>query len=294
MRKYKQASSHENSISCSSTPYTDCPNTQRQRITSESSCSFINCKFNSISNTGHTKENGGAISYAVANGNLFVSNCYFYDCITQKTDCGAIDARNADYVTVELSTFDRCIAHTQSGESGGGGINLYKIQQHPYIHLCSFFACSSDDDGGGMSISNTAPTNIFLCDECKFVNGETVYSKGHNNYAGGLILWDNNKPLRCSNTLFTSNKATYGGAYGTNCNANSPDYPLRFCFFHNNQGSCGNDACFRDPVHSFRTEYFLHCFSTTATNRVQNRTNSADFSTWLPQGSIFFVNLTSD
>ena len=151
MRKNKSASSATNALSCSTTPYTDCPNTQRQRITDQI-CSFTNCNFTSVSNTGHTSENGGAICYEVANGNLIVTSCSFSHCIAYSKEGGGIYCNNAAYVSVSSSAFSVCAAHAHTGGSGGGGITLRQIQIHPQISLCTFISCSSEDDGGGVAV----------------------------------------------------------------------------------------------------------------------------------------------
>ena len=269
-----------NAISCSSTPYTDCTITERQRLTEQTFCSFTNCNFSSISNTPHTDQHGGALSYDVAHGTLFVSNCDFYDCVVNVKDGGAIDARNADYVTVEQSIFDRCISHTTSTASGGCGINLYNITQHPFVIDCTFISCATDEDGGGMSVSQTAPENTLLCEGCRFINNQAKLPQSNHNWAGGIMIWGNPGALKCSNLLFTNNEATFGGAYGTNYNIDSPDYPLRFCFFHDNSATNGKDVCFYGYKSSYATEYFLHCFSTSEGVRVKNFT-SEDNCDWL-------------
>ena len=253
----------------------------------------MNCNFTSCSNSEYTDESGGAISYSVFNGNLIVTSCYFYKCIAYCQEGGGIDARTADYVMVSFSTFLECVAHAPPLASGGGGINLFNIQQHPYIRFCSFISCATDDDGGGMSISQTAPANILLCAGCRFINGQSEQQENEYNWAGGLMLWDNYKALICTDSLFTSNKATYGGAYGTNYNVAFLDYPLRFCFFHKNKAMNGNDVAFRVVAPTNDTIFFLHCCSTSDSKRVGYKENdiwyTADFN-WLPLGTLSCLN----
>ena len=235
--------------------------------------------------TDCSSPDAGAITFRdKENSHLEINKCTFTRCVSNNEDknCsgGAINSYNVHSISVTSSSFLSCSAPSRSG----GGINLVSILYQPYIDTCTFISCFARDDCGGVEILiSHAEDDLLICTDCQFING---LARGSDDpWAGGIILWDNSQPLKCSNSLFTGNTATYGGAYGTNYNSESPNYPLRFCFFHANQGTCGKDVCLKYPPDSYSTEYFLHCISTTGSNSVQNRTDSADLSIWLPKAN---------
>ena len=247
--------------------------------------SFSNCDFISCNNNQNSpRENGGAISYLVSNGNLTVTLCYFYRCIAYSMQGGAIDARYANDVIISSSTFVHCEAYAATTYSGGGAVDLWYINKQLSISLCSFVSCFSKDDGGAAAIwSSSATDNQIVCQECRFINGAATGSS--NACGGGIILWDNSNVLKCTNILFALNTASYGGAYATNNIYVAPHYILSFCFFNRNTGTYGNDIYFLSwPSYS----PFLYCFSTSESDRIgyyssEYQTTDAD---WFPQTSI--------
>ena len=278
---------------CADPEWNNCLLTDRKTSSTQSS-SFTNCNFSSCNNKKNSPQgHGGAISYSVANGKLTVTLCYFYNCIAYQKEGGAIDARNADDVTVTLSAFVKCHADSIGDHaSGGGGINLRSIQSQPYLKFCSFISCTSSDDGGGVAIWSSKATNTLFCSECRYVLCSTPNSNPNqiSPYAGGIILWNNNNILKCSNSLFASNTGWLGGAYAT-CNVTlAPNYILSFSFFNNNTGTCGNDATFYSFLPDNEHQAFLHCFSTTPSNRIGylNNTWQTTKVDWLPLGCIYF------
>ena len=280
---------------CSDPEWNSCTITSRTTPSSQS-CSFTSCHFISCSNNeNEPKGNGGAISYDVANGNLTIKYCFFYNCIAYHYEGGGIDARNADDVTISYSTFVSCQAHSSLVLSGGGGVNLWFIKQYPSIKYCSFISCISDDDGSGLNIYNSSSSgNHYACENCVFIKDAVLGNS--DSFGGGVLLCDNYEILKCSNLVFTDNEGTFGGAYAICHITQSQIYFLYFCFFHSNIGTYGNDAYL---LQLFLENPFLYSFSTAASLRIVHASNRndwnnpdvfTDYSNWLPQDSINFVN----
>ena len=157
---------------------------------------------------------------------------------------------------------------------------MYLILHQPNINHCNFIFCFAFDDGGSAAIwKSSALDDKHVCKDCRFIMGTA--DGGDSSCAGGIILWENSKALQCSDILFTSNTATYGGAYATGKNAGSQNSFLSFCFFNRNTGSCGTDAYF-DP---FPVDAYQHCFSTSDSDRI-GCWNGTDYDStdvlWLP------------
>ena len=265
VRKHHHISSISNDISCTSTPYVDCPTMERVSLSSTEDASFTNCNFISCNNGKDThQEHGGAISYDVSNGNLLVSSCYFSDCIAYSMDGGAIDARNTDSVTVSLSSFVHCVTHTTSLASGGGGIHFYKIQQ-PFIDHCIFLFCESADDAGGMGIYDSFGSEddfIYECC-CVYCAGNHPSSSG----GGGLMISSPACDIECSDCLFCHcHSAWMGGALFFYYPNSARKYcRFTFCFLEGNSAPAGNDAYFNEWT---PTQPFLYCFSLTPGSRI--------------------------
>ena len=253
---------------------------QSLTLPTSGSYSFTNCDWTDCSSS-----DAGAITFRDETASsLEVKQCTFTRCISSHTDHkysgGAINAFNISSISICSSFFHSC----KCTKLSGGGINLYFILHQPYVNNCDFVSCFAFDDGGGASLRNSTASDTLVCTYCRFVNGTSHGSD--TSWAGGIILWNNNNVLQCSNILFESNTGLFGCAYGTNINSSSPDYPLRFCFFHGNTGTYGNDVCFRYYQESYEREYFISCFSVTENHRIQNYTSSTDYSNWLPQANI--------
>lgn len=169
--------------------------------------------------------------------------------------------------------------------SSGGGINLFKILNQPYLITCNFISCFAYDDGGSAAIWNSSAANIFICTDCQFIKGNSDGSDDP--WAGGIIIWNSEDTLKCSNLCFSLNTATYGGAYAINNVTVAPNYVIYFCFFNRNTADYGNDAGLFLFSADEENAVFLYCFSTTEDNRIGYRETewiNADFS-WLPHGS---------
>ena len=283
MREHHLVQPLSNDISCENNPYSDCSTMERQSFSSSGDASFTKCDFISCNNNQNRPEgDGGAISYSVLNGHLIVTSCYFFNCIAYQKEGGAIDVRDADYATISSSSFVNCQTHLpHSGIIGGGGINLRSIQQIPLISLCIFISCSSGNDGGGASIWDfSSSITDPICSSCCFIGGTT------GDAGAGVILYNNTNPSPCSNCLFSSNDADFGGAiyiYYVTYPSNS--YPIQFCFFHANSASkYGNDVAIENFLLNQDNPIINYSFSTVGSNRLAYHDSGWHNTTvdWLP------------
>ena len=208
-------------------------------------------------------------------------------------DGGAIDARNADYVTLSLSSFVHCVSHTTSSTSGGGGINCNNIQQQPFIHCCLFLLCESDDDGAGVSIWNAhGNPDIYLCNECIFLE-DTARNGG-----GGLIV-DTTDSRACSNCLLSHSLSGCGGALYLHYSFYSSEHFLtQFCFFHANSlysSGVAKDAAIESYFKlTDSIVLFQQCFSTSGSNRLGDYYNERWHNTDLDWLSFLYGYIQSE
>ena len=98
--------------------------------------------------------------------------------------------------------------------------------------------------------------------ECNFTNESLD--------GGAVWIWETGELIGLKNCFFSLCHATtgFGGAlnhYLSNYKENS--YPIRYCFFNKNTAPYGNDA-YLVLSDTFKGAPFLHCFSTTTTNRL--------------------------
>ena len=168
---------------------------QRIGTITSGDASFSNCDFVSCNNDeSNPQENGGAISYDVANGKLSVTSCYFYKCIAYQKEGGGIDAHNANDVSITSSFFIQCHADSIGNRaSGGGGINLRSIQNQASIQFCSFISCTAEDDGGGVAIWSSNAINTLFCTGCRFVQCSIPNNEKNTliTCGGAMIPYDN-------------------------------------------------------------------------------------------------------
>ena len=239
------------------------------------SCSWKDCK---------GTQNPAILFSGRTNSHLEVQKCSFNTCTNTNRDRqfsgGAINAYNVKSVTVSYSLFLTC----KSTQSSGGGVNLFKLLYQPYIHNCDFISCHAADDGGGAAIWNSSATeNQIVCYNCRFIDCSVPNEKDNllGPVAGGIILWDNILPAKCSSLLFSSNEATYGGAYACHSTYYSLVNLLFVCLFNKNIGTYGNDIY----LHILPSDSTcVHCFSTTNSDRIgyyssgHNTTDAA----WFP------------
>ena len=192
----------------------DCTNhnfgSQTLTLNENSRHEFTNCTWSDSSSP-----DAGAITFRdKISSHLEVDKCTFTRCISTASDYkysgGAINAYNMRSVNIKSSLFLLCSCTA----SNGGGINLFQIIQQPFIDRTNFVSCSSCDDGGAVSVFFSSAEDSCLCRECRIINCSVPYNCIIYPYpwAGGIILYKNSNTLRCTDTLFSHNTGTHGGA----------------------------------------------------------------------------------
>ncbi|KAH7821102.1 uncharacterized protein MONOS_11182 [Monocercomonoides exilis] len=260
-----------------------------QMDTTESQ-SFLLCEWKDC-----TAEQGGAL-YVHDNENaiLTIENSSFVKCIAFSTIGGGIFALEVAECSVLHSKFVQCSCTSTNVDNGGGGISIANICIQPIVDDCSFFNCSSGNDGGAIDLRESLTekqknciTNSFF-DNCK--------SNGSLNGIGGAIEhWYCSDQAIISNCLFCNcNSMCGGGALGILINNNNYGTFLYHCFFHNN--SCvkgGHDILLQN---STANNIHSSCCTTRQTgNRVSTNYNSIiDKSEWLRNegGRVRYVSST--
>ena len=237
-------------------------------LTLTTSASFLSCEWRNCE-----AQNGGGIYISTGNTlTLTVTKGLFYSCKASPNQGGGIYIKEIKTLTVVDSLFYKCIAEAHDNY-GGGGIQMWNIQEPFIIETTSFISCESGNDGGGVATS-IDPTwqeisishSLFL--QCKGTSTNPEYISD----GGSLMIGNSNAAICCSNTLFADSHSTSRGG-GITCMINShsqfiPSIPLfSFCFFKNNSAKTnpGNDIY----IEGWKpTNPFLHCFSLTPTKRV--------------------------
>ena len=199
-------------------------------------------------------------------------NCRFNNCnstsgttATQAYNGGAICVVGINTLIVSSSLFFNCRAPQTNHDNGGsGGIYTRSLKKSFSVSLSSFISCFTGSSGAGVSFDapsdhklDTEIVNDCYCLQCS--------SDGISPDGGGMCLWDTFYTMKCTGCLFSGCSTTgSGGGFCFRFGANSESYPIKFCFFADNTGKTGTDVCFYilyfDPC--------LHCFSTSAQNRV--------------------------
>ena len=205
--------------------------------------------------------NGGAICYVTSGGTLSITSCTFNSCSCSSSGGdgnggGAIYASSLSKIEITSSIFLSCNC---TGSCDGAAVELYHISYQPLVTRCDFLYCSADDDGGGLSIWYSSASNLFSCNNCRFVvcTVPNIY-KSEISAGGGLSVWANSVIFQYSNLLFSSNEGWKGGSYASDKYTEAPNYLFSFCFFNHNTGTYGNDMYITSlPLDS----PLLHCFS---------------------------------
>ena len=285
---------------CNNSPYEGCPFTGTYR-TPTGSITFKKCNFTHM----HTSaDNGGAIYYTHTSGTLTVVSCVFIECVSNTAHDngnggGAIYAHTVSKVDISASLFLSCACYSLDG-CDGGAVELYTLSSQPFINQCAFILCYADDEGGALSIWDSAADDSYACTECCFIGCSVpTANTGHVPCCGALVLAINHAVLCFSSLLFSSNRGWIGGAYGTDYNVDSAVPTLSFCFFCSNAAAHGGDVYFECELSD---SPLLHCSSTSAAPRLSylvieggwtnpNAYRNKDF--WLPQGSISFTHFIS-
>ena len=240
-----------------------------------------NCKYDSGSHefldcswdNEELGNNGCAIEFNAENsgrsGSLNVKRCSFFHCHSSgNVGSGGVAAFCISSASVSDSFFYDCSC-PMSETQEGGGVFIGNLSVQPLIRCCSFISCESADDGGGCGIWYSASSFPYAVDSCCFIKckgTDEAHSEG-----GGVILWDNNKTIGISNSLFSGNHAVSGGAIDLyDVSPSTFSNPLKFYSFDKNTGRNGNDILFSSRPPSYP---LLQCFSTTASSRIYNGEN---------------------
>ena len=122
-------------------------------------------------NSSNSSYRGGAISYTNSlNGNLFVSNCYFF------SNRAALYG-GAVYIRQSKVNFEDCEFRNNQTTSGGDGGAIYTLNDGNYstliIKKTKFIGNTSRI---GACLSNTSPYQNLIIDRCIFTNNTSQYN----------------------------------------------------------------------------------------------------------------------
>ncbi len=172
--------------------------------------SFILSKCNFLNNSAYY-EDGGAISSASPNitiaGSVFKNNF-------ANEDGGAIDTFSLANYTVYVSIQD-CLFKSNTGFKAGGAMYLGVNTVQSLIN--SNFTSNKATVAGAFyieSISANITDCVFKSNKAYNVAKKTIYNKAGKvvSHSGGAIFNKNGSIVLIKNSLFSGNKATYGGA----------------------------------------------------------------------------------
>ena len=250
------------------------------------SCIWRNCE--AQYGGGIYLKSGSSISLSVIKGE-------FYSCKANPSLGGGIYLEGIGQVDIKDSLFHQCSA-VSSVDYGGGGIEMWKIQNPPNIKTVWFIFCESGNDAGGLGIWSSPFYQETCVKECHFIECKLHHPTSSG--GGGMIVWYSSAAVGCSECLFSKcNSAFLGGGFAyyiTSSQALVESPLISFCFCNENTAkeNCGNDAFFvewtpHDPfllsfsMSSSWTIAFLSSFSTISnTGTYKNR------DIWLPQGTL--------
>ncbi|KAH7822485.1 uncharacterized protein MONOS_15484 [Monocercomonoides exilis] len=262
---------------------------KKERMDTTESQTFLSCEW-----VDCTAPQGGALYvHDNANAILTVENSSFTRCNASLTRGGGIYALKIAECIVLHSTFEQCTAAATTN-CGGGGIMSENINEQSMVDDCSFYNCSSGNDGGAI---NLRPTKTEKQKKC--IINSFFYSclcNGSADGTGGAIEhWYCTDQVIISNCLFCHCFSMRGGgAIGILINSFNSGTLLFYCFFHNN--TCvkgGHDVALKE---SKANNIDSTCCSTRQTlNRVSTLPESiVDESTWLNNdfGTVRFVSST--
>ncbi|KAH7816124.1 uncharacterized protein MONOS_11213 [Monocercomonoides exilis] len=262
---------------------------RKEKLDTTSSQSFSLCEW-----TDCTSPQGGAL-YVHDNENaiLRVENSSFTRCNASLTRGGGIYALNIAECIVLHSMFVQCSAAATTN-NGGGGIQFETTISQSMVDNCSFFNCSSGNDGGAIDLAQAIiRKQIAFIKNSLFISCEANHSTGS---AGGAIQhWTSIDKAIISNCLFRNcHSMCGGGAVGILINRNNNGILLYYCFFHNNTcGAGGNEIALHN---STENNIDPSCYSSrNASNRVSTDLYSiVDRSEWLRNdfGIMRFVSST--
>ena len=282
---FSSFSSQSNSA-CSPSPIEDQQFSNENCTYSSGSHTFIDCSWN---NTGRT--NTGCAIYFVrtttdSTASLSVTRCSFFHCHSSgSVGGGGICVNQIGSAHISESIFFDCSCGSYNSLEGGG-IMLSRMYTQPFIQTCTFISCSSCDDGGGCAIYYSNSSLTYVINSCPFIKCKGVDKSS--SQGGGFLVYSNKHFIACTNCAFYACDAPHqGGGIWIDLPSGTTMKRITFCFFHENQSGSGRDIYFRD--FSSSTQAIIHCFSfESTTGRVFGGQD-----TWLPQGSIYFLNLST-
>ena len=258
--------------------YLDCTFTTNNRSSLSSSASFTSCIWSECE-----AASGGGIYLNVSDSSvtLTVTKGEFYSCKANPYYGGGILLEGIGDAQIKETLFYDCTAGGRD-DSGGGGIQMWLLQNPPRIEHTSFVHCTSGNDGGGLVVRSSVVYQETCIKTSRFIQCES-YDSGSSS-GGGVIVWASNAAIGCSECLFSNcYSACDGGGFGFDVFSSSTfkDIPISsFSFFRDNSSPTGNDVSFGTW---YSSKPLLFCFSTTSTSRVYPPGNDDN---WLPQANM--------
>ena len=247
----------------------------KERQTPESSADFSFCFWKGCGGSG-----GGAILCENhVSSSLSITSCIFLSCTCSDTNGGAIYAREVSAFHCVTSFFHDC----HSSKNDGGAIEALIITHCNIISYCDFMNNTAILYGGSLVVANIKTTNCDNCfpavvSECKFVANSAAEG-------GGLHMRPCIDAHYICDSLISSNRGTVGGGLqfwnDVIQSVSSPSFS--FLFFSGNSATKGNDIII-NGTNIFSAQSFIHCFTTTLTNRIYPSGND----NWLPLASFHF------
>ena len=255
-----------------------CNKSSRNTLNTGSTYEFSWCTWNSCS---VTNDAGGALKCTGTSTKVYLESCSFISC-SAKEKGGAVYTSSIHTLDVKQSLFFKCSTSTTSNDQGSGAIWIYGIQQKLSLLQSDFISCTSKASGGASFIQE-CKENIKgdVINNCRYIDCNATNETPD---GGAGCIWLNKGLLGLTNCLFSlCNSGFVGGALRHNLDAYSPgSYPIRYCFFNKNTSPSGNDVFFPSLPSDAPC---LHCFSTTARNRIGYYSDSVASNVdlnWLP------------
>ena len=275
---------------------TDCKNVDFHSQTQRLSSSYSSYKFTFCSWDNCLSEPAGAISCFQSGASLTVTSCLFLSCLStsfenpdanEEYNGGAICVVEISSLVVSSSSFIKCCApQTNNDNRGSGGIFAYGIITTISLSSSQFISCFTGTSAAGayfesIKTSDVGPQTV---NNCRFVNCK---AEGNTPDGGGLTFRNPAYTMGCSNSLFYKYSATTnaGGGLDFTFNENSDDYPIRFCFFKENDATLGHDIRLRG-YSSTNPNPLLHCFSSSKEKIVYITEGDCYNDNWLPLTNI--------
>ena len=217
-----------------------------------------------------SSSNGSAIYCSKSGASLTINRCTFDSCSCGSSSGGAIYANSLSILSVKNSIFTSCGGIHEAFQ--GGAISIESVRSI-LIREDLFLKCYSNENAGAIDLRNSGSeqneipiqSSSFIACEC--FNGRSP--------SGGAFEGSTNQCEYFSSVLFTSCKTDYGGAIWLE--ASPTIRRVFFSFFTQNSATEAGMDCYL-PSGNNNLNPFLHCFSTTESNRI----NLSAYDDWLP------------